>query len=115
MAQSGNGIDIGAVYALLTEMSARMDSMSARVDQLLAVVNDHTRTLDDHTRILNDHTRILNDHARQLDGLNAAVANLRSDVVLYHGAVTSQGIHYSGLEDRVRRVERHLKLEPSSE
>ena len=101
MAQSGNGIDIGAVYALLTEMSARMDSMSARVDQLLAVVNDHTR--------------ILNDHARQLDGLNAAVANLRSDVVLYHGAVTSQGIHYSGLEDRVRRVERHLKLEPSGE
>lgn len=97
MAQSGNGVDIGMIYGLLTQMSARLD-------QLLEVVNEHTR-------ILNDHTRILNDHARQLDDLRASVANLRADVGHYHDAVTGQGIHYSELEGRVLRVERHLKLE----
>lgn len=99
MAQSGNGIDIGTVYRMLTQMSARLD-------QLLEVVNDHSR-------ILNDHSRILNDHARQLDDLAASVASLRADVGHYHEAVTSQGIHYSDLEGRVLRVERHLRLGPA--
>lgn len=99
MAQSGNGIDITAVYNLLMQMSARLDSHDRKLDQLLAIINEHTRTLSDHTR--------------QLDDLNAGVTGLRSDVGLYQEAVAAQGIHYSGLEDRMRRVERHLKLEPS--
>jgi ABC-type transporter Mla subunit MlaD len=112
LAQSGNGIDLGAVYRLLTEVAETVRTHSVRLDQLLAVVNEHSHVLNDHTRVLNDHSRVLNDHSRQLDDLNASVASLRADVGLYHEAVTSQGIHYSDLEDRVRRVERHLKLEP---
>jgi hypothetical protein len=104
VAQSGNGIDIATIYQLLMQMSARLD-------QVLSVVNDHSGILNDHTRILGEHTRILNDHARQLDDLNAAVAGLRSDVTLYHEAVTSQGIHYSELEGRMLRAERHLRLD----
>jgi hypothetical protein len=99
VAQGGNGIDIGTVYRMLIQMSARLD-------QLLEVVNDHSR-------ILNDHSRILNDHARQLDDLSANVASLRADVGHYHEAVISQGIHYSDLEGRVLRVERHLRLDPA--
>ena len=56
MAQSGNGIDIGTVYRLLTQMSARLD-------QVLEVVNEHSRILNEHSRTLNEHSRILNEHS----------------------------------------------------
>jgi chromosome segregation ATPase len=105
VAQSGNGVDIGTIYQLLTQMSGRLD-------QLFAVVNDHTRVLNEHTRLLNDHSRVLSEHSRDIADLRAEVSEMRQEVRQYHGAVTSQGIHYSGLEDRMRRIERHLKLEP---
>jgi len=98
VAQSGNGVDLGAVYRLLTEVaetarahSERFDVVDRRLDQLL---------------------RIVNEHGSQLDDLRADMTGLRSAVDQFHKAVVSQGIHYSGLEDRVRQVERHLKLEP---
>jgi hypothetical protein len=127
VARSGNGIDIGMVYELLTQVSARLDSHDSKLDQLLAVVNghsrilsdhsrilaDHSRILADHSRILADHSRILADHSRQLDDLKASMTELRAAVGDYHGAVVSQGIHYSELEGRILRVERHLKLDPT--
>ena len=105
MAQSGNGIDIGTIYELLTRMSARMDAMSARMDIMSA-------RMDTISEQLSQLTTVVNDHTRQLDDLQANVANLRGDVQHYHEAVVSQGIHYSELEGRMLRVERHLKLEP---
>lgn len=68
--------------------------------------------VNDHTRVLNDHTLVLNKHSHELADLRATVAEMRQEVSQYHGAVTSQGIHYGELEDRTRRIERHLKLEP---
>ena len=112
MAQSGNGIDIGTIYQLLTQMSGRLDQLFAVVNDHTHVLNDHTRLLNDHTRVLNDHTRVLNDHSRELGDLREQISEMRQEVSQYHAAVTSQGIHYSGLEDRTRRIERHLKLEP---
>ena len=104
MAQSGNGIDIGTIYELLTRMSARMDTMSARMDTMSA-------RMDTMSAQLSQLTTVVIDHTRQLDDLQASVAGLRGDVQHYHEAVVSQGIHYSELEGRMLRVERHLKLE----
>jgi DNA repair ATPase RecN len=129
VAQSGNGIDIAAVYQLLLEMSARidtmsarmdtmsarMDTMSARMDTMSARLDSHDRKLDQLLGIANDHGRTLADHTGRLDDLNAGVTNLRTAVAGYHETVISHGIHYSELGDRVRRVERHLKLEPNSD
>lgn len=113
MAGSGNGVDLGAIHQLLTEVAEtvrahgeRFDNVDRRLDQLLRVVNEHSRVLD-------EHSRVLDEHGRALDNLRAGMTELRSAVDQFHGAVTSQGIHYSGLEDRVRRIERHLKLESS--
>ncbi|HWB49667.1 MAG TPA: hypothetical protein VG651_11195 [Stellaceae bacterium] len=105
MAQSGNGIDIGTIYRLLTQMSARLD-------QVLAVVNDHSRILAEHSRQLEELRGQMGDVRAEMADFRTQMAEMRQEVAHYHGAVTSQGIHYSGLEDRVRRVERHLKLEP---
>ena len=88
MAQSGNGIDIAAVYRLLLEMSARMDEMSARLDS-------HDRKLDQLLAVGNEHGRTLADHTRQLDDLNAGVIELRSAVAGYHETVIGHGIPYS--------------------
>jgi chromosome segregation ATPase len=127
VAQSGNGIDIGVVYQLLLEMSARMDAMSARMDTMSARMDtmsarmdtmsarldSHDRKLDQLLDVANEHSRTLSDHTRQLDDLNAGAAELRSAVGGYHEAVVSQGIHYTELDGRVRRIERHLKFEPN--
>ena len=69
--------------------------------------------VNEHTRILNEHTRILSQHDRKIDDISASLTELRTAVSGYHQAVISQGIHYSELEGRVRRIERHLKLEPN--
>ena len=91
VAQSGNGIDLGAVYRLLTEVAETARAHGERFDAL---------------------ERRIDTLGRDVDDLKASVNELRRDVVLYHEAVTGQGIHYSDLEGRMLRVERHLKLEP---
>ena len=102
MAQSGNGIDLGAVYQLLVAMSARIDTMSARIDTMsaridtmLARLDSHDRKLDQLLDVANEHSGSLADHARQLDDLNSGVTNLRSAVADYHETVIGHGLHYS--------------------
>jgi len=110
----GNGVDIAAVYQLLSQVA---------------------RTVSDHTSILNDHTRVLNDHTHQLaelkcdvGGLTREVNSLTRDVkdlahgqttlrqtlTEYHSSVIGHGILISHLEDRVRRIEHHLNLPPAA-
>jgi hypothetical protein len=87
VAQSGNGVDLAAVYQLLLQMSGRLDQVSDR----------------------------LGSHEQKLDDLTIGLADLRAAVTNYHGAVLGHGILISELDERVRRIERHLKLEPSVE
>jgi len=47
----------------------------------------------------------------QLDDVAAGLSDLRAAVTNYHGAVLGHGIMLSELDERVRRIERHLKLE----
>jgi hypothetical protein len=101
VAQSGNGVDIGTIYQLLLQMSARLNSHDRKLDQLLEIVNEHSRTFVDHTHQFND--------------LNAAVAGLRSAVGDYHETVVGHGIHCSELDGRVHRIEQYLKLDPAGE
>jgi hypothetical protein len=81
----GNGVDIGAVYNLLVQMSGRLNAVSERLDS----------------------------HGRKLDDLMVGLADLRTAVTNYHSTVLGHGILISELDERVRRIERHLKLEPA--
>ncbi len=89
----GNGIDIAAVYQLLTQVA---------------------RTVNDHTRVLNDHTRQLADLTRGVNDLHDGQATLRQTLTEYHSSVIGHGILISQLEDRVRRIEQHLNLSPAA-
>jgi hypothetical protein len=110
----GSGIDIAAVYQLLS--------------QVARTVRDHTSILNDHTRVLNDHTHQLAELKRDVGGLTRDVNNLTRDVkdltygqttlrqtlTEYHSSVIGHGILISHLEDRVRRIEHHLNLPPAA-
>jgi hypothetical protein len=57
----------------------------------------------------------LDNHERKLDDLVVGLADLRATVTNYHSAVLGHGILISELDERVRRIERHLKLEPAGD
>jgi ABC-type transporter Mla subunit MlaD len=140
VAQSGNGIDLAAIYQLLTAIAGRLDGHEGKLNELIGTTNEHSRRfdridrrldgiddrLDEHTGKLNqlvgtvnDHNRrfdqmaaVLNDHSRKLDDLTFSVTDLRAAVTNYHNTVLGHGIRLTNLDERVRRIERHLKLEP---
>jgi chromosome segregation ATPase len=125
---SGNGIDIGAVYQLLTEVAQavaghdrkldaqdrkldaqdrKLDAQDRKLNEIIVVVNEHTHKLDELAAVVNRHDR-------KLDDLTMDIMGLRETVTHYHSTVLGHGILYSELEERVRRIERHLKLEPAA-
>jgi len=53
-------------------------------------------------------------HDGKLDGLSAGLASLCEAVTNYHATILGHGILISELDERVRRIERHLNLEPAS-
>jgi uncharacterized coiled-coil protein SlyX len=94
-----NGPDIAAVYQLLTEVARRVAGHDGKLDGLTAEVAELRETVGRHDR--------------KLDDLAAGLTSLREAITHYHPTVIGHGILISELDERVRRIERHLKLEPA--
>jgi ABC-type transporter Mla subunit MlaD len=94
-----NGPDIAAVYQLLT--------------QVARTVTGHDRKLDDLSAEVAGLREVVAAHDRKLDDLSSGLASLRDPVTHYHSSVLGHGLLISELDERVRRIERHLKLEPA--
>jgi ABC-type transporter Mla subunit MlaD len=94
-----NGPDIAAVYQLLT--------------QVARTVTGHDRKLDDLSAEVAGLREVVAAHDRKLDDLSSGLASLRDAVTHYHSSVLGHGLLISELDERVRRIERHLKLEPA--
>jgi ABC-type transporter Mla subunit MlaD len=92
-----NGPDIAAVYQLLT--------------QVARTVTGHDRKLDDLSAEVAGLREVVAAHDRKLDDLSSGLASLRDAVTHYHSSVLGHGLLISELDERVRRIERHLKLE----
>ncbi len=135
---SGNGVDIAAVYQLLTEVARtlaghdrkfdshdrrfdaqdrkldaqdrKLDAQDRKLDAQDRKLNEIIGVVNDHTAKLNELAEIVNRHDRKLDDLTSDVTGLREAVTHYHATVLGHGILYSELDERVRRIERHLKL-----
>lgn len=133
---SGNGVDIAAVYQLLTEVARtlaghdrrfdgydlrfegydrRFDAQDRKLDAQDRKLNEIIGVVNDHTAKLNELAEIVNRHDRKLDDLTTDIAGLREAVTHYHATVLGHGILYSELDQRVRRIERHLKLGPAAD
>jgi chromosome segregation ATPase len=88
------------------EHDRRFEEHAGKLNELIVTVNGHTRKLDELADIVNRHDR-------KLDELAAGLADLRETLTHYHASVLGHGIMISELEERVRRIERHLHLDPA--
>jgi hypothetical protein len=59
-------------------------------------------------------TVVVNRHDRKLDDLTTDIAGLRETLTRCHARALGHGVLYSELQERARRIERHLKLEPAA-
>ena len=106
MAQNGNGIDITAVYALLTQVSARLDGIEGKLNELVVTINRHSCKFDEVAGVLNEHNR-------KLENLAHGLTDLRDAVGHYHYSVVGHGIAVNRLDERVKLLEEHLGLGPA--
>ncbi len=106
MAQSGDGVDISAVYALLTQVSARLDGIEDKLNELVVAINQHSRKFDEVAGVLNEHNR-------KLENLTHGLTDLRDAVTHYHHSVVGHGIAVNRLDKRVKLLEEHLGLGPA--
>jgi len=137
-----DGPDSSAVYQLLSEVARivaghdrRFDEHDRRFDTIMSRLDEHDRRFDERDRRFDEHTdkldeliSVVNGHSSKLDELAAVVnvhdrkfadlsadlAGLRETLTHYHASVLGHGILISELEERVRRIERHLHLEPAN-
>ncbi len=89
------------------ERDRRFDEHIGKLDELISVVNGHSSKLDELAAVVNVHDRKFAD-------LSADLAGLRETLTHYHASVLGHGILISELEERVRRIEWHLHLEPAN-
>ena len=108
-----NGPDIAAVYQLLTEVARTVAGHDSRLDSIDSRLDTVDRRLDTVDRRLDAVDRRLDAVDRKLDDLAAGLGSLREAVTHYHSTVIGHGILISELDERVRRIERHLKFEPA--
>lgn len=83
---SGNGIDLAAIYQLLTEVAEKVAAHDRRFEQI----------------------------DRKIDDIAAGLTELRLSVNQYHGAVIGHGIELTELGARVRRIEAQITLGPQT-
>jgi hypothetical protein len=110
----GNGTDIAAVYQLLTEVARMVAAHDQRFDAHDRRFDQIGRRFDEQQGKLNELITVVNGHSHKLDDLAAGLAGLRESLTHYHASVLGHGVLIGELEERVRRIERHLQLDPAA-
>ena len=108
-----NGPDVAAVYQLLTQVARTVTGHDRKLDDLSAEVAELRATVGGLGGVVAGLSEIVASHDRKLDDLAAGLGSLRDAVTHYHSSVLGHGLLISELDERVRRIERHLKLEPA--
>ena len=109
----GNGIDIAAVYQLLTRVAETLSEQMNILNEHSRVLDGHTRVLDAHTRVLDEHSRVLDGHTRVLDGhstildAQARMLNELSSVLNQHTRIL--GDHTRVLNDHTLILHDHTR------
>jgi ABC-type transporter Mla subunit MlaD len=129
-----NGPDIAAVYQLLTQVARTVTGHDRKLDDLSAdltglrqtvgglretvgglreTVGGLRETVGGLRETVGGLTEVVGGHDHKLDDLAAGLVSLREAVTNYHATVLGHGILISELDERVRRIERRLNLEPA--
>lgn len=100
--------DSAGMYHMLGEIAKDVRGLVKIVNDQTLVLNEHTRALNEHSEAFREVFRVLADHTRRFESLEESVGELRA-------SVQGHGIPLCELEDRTRRIERHLSLPPAAE
>jgi hypothetical protein len=84
----GTGADLGSIYDLLAEVANTVSRHNAALEQVSGEMIHYRSTL----------------------ATKDELASLRRTVNEYHASVLGQGILVSALDERLRRIERHLAM-----
>ena len=107
---SGNGVDIGAVYQLLTQVAEAVAGHGQKLDSLDRRMDGFDRRMDGLDRRMDKLEGRMDQLEGRMDNLEHGLAGLRRAVTEYHASVLGHGILISELDERVRRIELHLNL-----
>ena len=101
MSGSGNGTDMSTLVTMVQNVLSGQQDMRAEMHGMRAELRAEIQSLRD-------------EHGRKIDEVAGQVSDLRQAVTEYHASVLGHGVLISQLEDRVRRIERHLNLSPAA-
>ena len=99
----GNGIDLGSIVAMLQSVLNAQEA--ARTE-----FQDFRRSVE--VRLAGIEARLASVEHR-LNRVEYDVASVRQTLGEYHAAVVGHGISITDLDERVRRIEQRLNIEPS--
>ncbi len=90
-------VDIAAVLQMVAGLATDMREMRGEMREMRGEMRGEMR-----------------DTRRDIGDLKHDVTSMRQALTEYHSAVLGHGILISELEDRIRRIERHLNLPPAA-
>lgn len=82
--------------------------------QIAQDVRENNKILNEHSRILAEHGRVLAEHSHMLAEHSHMLAELRQSMRDVQGTLVSHGVWIHELDERSRRIERHLGLPPAA-
>jgi hypothetical protein len=99
------------VLTILREMRAEMATKGdiSRLDGKIADVR--SEIADVRSEVHSLRADVASDLVLLEKRLGDQIATLRRSVMEYHSSVIGHGVLYSEIEERVRRIEQHLKLD----
>ena len=104
--RSGNGIDLAAIYQLLTEVAEKVASHDRRFELIDRRFEQIDRRFEQIDRRFDQVAEVLDEHSRKIDDVAAGLHEVRLAMYQYHSAVVTHGLDISELNDRVGRLER---------
>jgi len=99
------------VLEILREMRSEMGEVRTQLGQVHTEVGEVREHMATNVDMANMHIDIAASEKR----LSDRITHLQRAVMEYHSSTIGHGLLYSEIDERLRRVEQHLKLPPGEE
>jgi len=99
------------VLTILREMRAEMGDMRAEMVTRADIVRLDGKIDDVRSEVHSLRADVASDLLSLEKRLGDQIATLRRSVMEYHSSTIGHGLLYSEIDERVRRIEQHLKLD----
>ena len=101
------------VLAILREMRAEMKDIRTDMKDMRAEMATKSDLADLRSEVRTLAADVASDMMDLEKRLGDRIATLNRAVMEYHSSTIGHGVLYSEIDERVRRIERHLKLDAS--